>query len=587
MTYVDSIHSDPAIAPRQWVPAWPNNPQPQYQSPYQSPYPSTISYHQDIQPTLSPATIWQQPSTYFPTDREHHAPSTLPAFPERYAHQGSAYEPRPAPAPNQLHWIQHEFPKRKRDDSHHGDHGMTEKRMSTQHGYGQAQYPHMYQRPPTEMAQQGPPQLPGAAQYLQRLDMQKGPALSSLPVPTPNDSSSRANIAQPAGHSSSTSNRVANTTYGPSFDRNQVSSQQPVRTSGPLLGTQHAPLELSPSPEPKKKRSKPANKPQTARLSPRHAEKPARPMNYDGFSRQELSKILAESTDVKPQKTRYYAVVIGHERGVYYDWPSAEKQVRGYVGAKHKKFKTEREAIDYCTEHWGPTPIDMKPAERPFDSGYRSNEIKYEPLPSSSQMKHSLDLNRNFVPLGEGPVDDGPQLVPEQQHVVDLILQGHNVFYTGSAGCGKSTILKAFVKRLQQQGKRVKIVAPTNLAALNIGGQTTWSFAGWTPDSMRTRIDKLMEKSRGDKSFKKFDETDVLVIDEVSMIENLMFERLNMILKASRGQKYGGGAFGGVQLVVTGDVSLFMSKSVFMANQHSSISLPPSSHSVTACAAGN
>lgn len=437
------------------------------------------------------------------------------------------------------------------------------------------------------MAQQGPPQLPGAAQYLQRLDMQKGPALSSLPVPTPNDSSSRANIAQPAGHSSSTSNRVANTTYGPSFDRNQVSSQQPVRTSGPLLGTQHAPLELSPSPEPKKKRSKPANKPQTARLSPRHAEKPARPMNYDGFSRQELSKILAESTDVKPQKTRYYAVVIGHERGVYYDWPSAEKQVRGYVGAKHKKFKTEREAIDYCTEHWGPTPIDMKPAERPFDSGYRSNEMKYEPLPSSSQMKHSLDLNRNFVPLGEGPVDDGPQLVPEQQHVVDLILQGHNVFYTGSAGCGKSTILKAFVKRLQQQGKRVKIVAPTNLAALNIGGQTTWSFAGWTPDSMRTRIDKLMEKSRGDKSFKKFDETDVLVIDEVSMIENLMFERLNMILKASRGQKYGGGAFGGVQLVVTGDVSLFMSKSVFMANQHSSISLPPSSHSVTACAAGN
>ena len=310
-------------------------------------------------------------------------------------------------------------------------------------------------------------------------------------------------------------------------------------------------------------------------------------MNYDGFSRQELSKILAESTDVKPQKTRYYAVVIGHERGIYYDWPSAEKQVRGYVGAKHKKFKTEREAIDYCTEHWGPTPIDMKPAERPFDSGYRSNEIKYEPLPSSSQMKHSLDLNRNFVPLGEGLVDDGPQLVPEQQHVVDLILQGHNVFYTGSAGCGKSTILKAFVKRLQQQGKRVKIVAPTNLAALNIGGQTTWSFAGWTPDSMRTRIDKLMEKSRGDKSFKKFDETDVLVIDEVSMIENLMFERLNMILKASRGQKYGGGAFGGVQLVVTGDVSLFMSKSVFMANQHSSISLPPSSHSVTACAAGN
>jgi hypothetical protein len=437
------------------------------------------------------------------------------------------------------------------------------------------------------MAQQGPPQLPGAAQYLQRLEMQKGPGLSSFPVPTRNEGSSRASIAQPAGHSSSTSNWAANTTYGPSFDRTQVSSQQPVRTSGPLLGTQHAPLELSPSPEPKEKRRKTAKKPQTARLSPRPAEKPARPMNYDGFSRHELSKLLAESTDVKPRKTRYYAVVIGHERGIYYDWPSAEKQVRGYVGAKHKKFKTEKEAIDYCTENWGPTPVAIKPAERSFDSGYRSNEIKYEPLPSSSQMKHSLDLNRNFVPLDEGPIDDGPQLVPEQQHVVDLILQGHNVFYTGSAGCGKSTILKAFVKRLQQQGKRVKIVAPTNLAALNVGGQTTWSFASWTPDSMKRRIDKLMENSLGEKSHKKFDETDVLVIDEISMIENLMFERLNMILKHSRGQKYGGGAFGGMQLVVTGDVSSVTFRSIIMANQHSSINLPLSSHSVTACAAGN
>ena len=470
---------------------------------------------------------------------------------------------------------------------------MTEKRMSTQHGYGQAQYPHMYQRPPTEMAQQGPPQLPGAAQYLQRLEMQKGSGLSGYPVPSRNEGSSQASVAQPAGHPSSATNRVANTTYGPSFDRNQLSSQQPVQTSGPLLGTQHAPLELSPSPEPKKKRSnprhaeRPADKPQAARLSPGHAEKPARPMNYDGFSRHELSKLLAESTDVEPRKTRYYAVVVGHERGIFYDWPSAEKQVRGYVGAKHKKFKTEREAIDYCTEHWGPNPVAMKPAERSFDSGYRSNEIKYEPLPSSSQMKHSLDLNRNFVPLDEGPIDDGPQLVPEQQHVVDLIMQGHNVFYTGSAGCGKSTILKAFVKRLQQQGKRVKIVAPTNLAALNIGGQTTWSFAGWTPDSMKRRIDKLMENSLGEKSFKKFDETDVLVIDEISMIENLMFERLNIILKHSRGQKYGGGAFGGMQLVVTGDVSSVMSRSIIMANQHSSINLPLSSHSVTACAAGN
>ncbi len=69
------------------------------------------------------------------------------------------------------------------------------------------------------------------------------------------------------------------------------------------------------------------------------------------------------------------------------------------------------------------------------------------------------------------PGEQDPILSPEQQNVVDLILAGHNVFYTGSAGCGKSTILKAFVKQLEERKKKVRIVAPTNLAALNVNGQ--------------------------------------------------------------------------------------------------------------------
>jgi ATP-dependent DNA helicase PIF1 len=51
-------------------------------------------------------------------------------------------------------------------------------------------------------------------------------------------------------------------------------------------------------------------------------------------------------------------------------------------------------------------------------------------------------------------------------------MEGKNVFYTGSAGCGKSTILKAFVKQLKAQGLKVDICATTNLAALAINGTT-------------------------------------------------------------------------------------------------------------------
>jgi ATP-dependent DNA helicase PIF1 len=134
---------------------------------------------------------------------------------------------------------------------------------------------------------------------------------------------------------------------------------------------------------------------------------------------------------------------------------------------------------------------------------------------------------------------------------VDLILQGHNVFYTGSAGCGKSTILKSFVKQLTDRNRRVKIIAPTNLAALNVGGQTTWSFAGWTPDSMKKPIDKLVQAAQGKEVYKRLTSVDVLVIDEISMIENLQFERLDLLMKQARGN----GPFGGVQIVVTGDVS--------------------------------
>jgi hypothetical protein len=149
-----------------------------------------------------------------------------------------------------------------------------------------------------------------------------------------------------------------------------------------------------------------------------------------------------------------------------------------------------------------------------------------------------------------------PTLVPEQQQVVDLILEGHNVFYTGSAGCGKSTVLKAFVSQLRQKGRKVQILAPTNLAALNVGGQTTWNFAGWTPDSMKKPLDKLMNNAFGVKVHERLTEVDVVVIDEISMIENLQFERLNAVMKHARGAKNADiKAFGGAQIVVTGDVS--------------------------------
>ncbi|KAF2872820.1 hypothetical protein BDV95DRAFT_605413 [Massariosphaeria phaeospora] len=148
--------------------------------------------------------------------------------------------------------------------------------------------------------------------------------------------------------------------------------------------------------------------------------------------------------------------------------------------------------------------------------------------PRSSQIAAPLGIHN--TPAEPEPK---PNLIPEQQKVVDLILQGHNVFYTGSAICGKSTILKAFVKQLRLQKKH--------------------NFAGWTPDSLKKPLDELMAKAHGKKVFERFDIVDVLVIDEISIVGNLLFKRLNHIMKASRSSRHKGRLFGSVQIIVTGD----------------------------------
>jgi ATP-dependent DNA helicase PIF1 len=153
------------------------------------------------------------------------------------------------------------------------------------------------------------------------------------------------------------------------------------------------------------------------------------------------------------------------------------------------------------------------------------------------------------------PVPSEPVLCQEQADLVELVASGRNVFYTGSAGCGKSTVLKAITKRLQEGKKQVRIVAPTGRAALQVNGSTTWTFAGWTPDHHKRPLDELCQAAHGKFVWKRLNETDVLIIDEISMVENLHFERLNAFMKAARfnPKLKVQPAFGGVQLIVTGD----------------------------------
>jgi ATP-dependent DNA helicase PIF1 len=122
---------------------------------------------------------------------------------------------------------------------------------------------------------------------------------------------------------------------------------------------------------------------------------------------------------------------------------------------------------------------------------------------------------------------------------------------TGSAGTGKSFVLRYVIQELVllRGPKAVAVTASTGIAAVNLGGETVHAFAGigfgkGDPE----RIKKNVMKS--EKACQRWRETEVLVLDEVSMIDHNLFELLDAIARAVRNDAR---PFGGIQLVLVGD----------------------------------
>lgn len=120
---------------------------------------------------------------------------------------------------------------------------------------------------------------------------------------------------------------------------------------------------------------------------------------------------------------------------------------------------------------------------------------------------------------------------------------GH-VFVTGKAGTGKSTLLEYFRRHTK---KKVVVLAPTGVAALNVKGQTIHSFFRFKPHVTLDSIKKL--KKDGDSIYKKID---AIVIDEVSMVRADLLDCLDRFMRLNgRSRKK---PFGGVQMILIGDL---------------------------------
>ncbi len=127
--------------------------------------------------------------------------------------------------------------------------------------------------------------------------------------------------------------------------------------------------------------------------------------------------------------------------------------------------------------------------------------------------------------------------------ILDLIEnQNDNLFITGRAGTGKSTLL-SLLKRTTR--KNAVVLAPTGIAALNVGGQTIHSFFKFPPKMIDPRE---LTKRKNHRFYKKLK---LLIIDEISMVRADMIDCIDIFL---RNNIENSRPFGGVQVVVFGDL---------------------------------
>jgi ATP-dependent DNA helicase PIF1 len=230
--------------------------------------------------------------------------------------------------------------------------------------------------------------------------------------------------------------------------------------------------------------------------------------------------------------TKCYAVAVGRLPGIYMSWDEANEQINGWPKAIYRKFQTIDEAKIWI---------------------------------NSKTMQHTLLYS----------------LTEEQQCVVATMLEGHNIFLTGGGGVGKSYLLSVICGEfpaLYQKYKNlfdknsfdknssdktginkficnkpptIQICALTGCAALLLGNRakTLHSWAGIglgkeTVDELYIKIRKNM------RAWRNWIGTDILIIDEVSMLTNSLLDKLNELSKRIRGSKK---AFGGIQVILVGD----------------------------------
>jgi ATP-dependent exoDNAse (exonuclease V) alpha subunit len=136
-----------------------------------------------------------------------------------------------------------------------------------------------------------------------------------------------------------------------------------------------------------------------------------------------------------------------------------------------------------------------------------------------------------------------------QDQALEMLISGQDVFLTGPAGSGKTYLLLRFIELLKAKGRGVGITASTGIAATHINGRTIHSWAGIEIHE-RLTDKEIVKIVRREKMRLQFNKTEVLIIDEISMLDA---PRLDLVDRVCRAAKDPFRPFGGLQIVFCGD----------------------------------
>ena len=136
-----------------------------------------------------------------------------------------------------------------------------------------------------------------------------------------------------------------------------------------------------------------------------------------------------------------------------------------------------------------------------------------------------------------------------QDQALSILKTGANVFLTGEPGSGKTHTVNQYIQYLREHGVSVAVTASTGIAATHLGGMTihSWSGIGIKKELSDRDLAALHGKNRLVSRTRK---TNVLIIDEISMLEARVLSAVDRALRTLRENN---SPFGGLQVVFVGD----------------------------------